>query len=234
MEVYNQTIAKHYRAYRPPIHLDIVQSCLKEEMFLTALDIGCGTGHSSIALSHFCHKVIGIDTSAAMLKQAIKHPKVNYVSHHSILNFNYDLLCYFGVLPYIKQQQLHQHIEQLAQDGTIICCDFDIQYQSILKYFQLTIKPSAYEHKKKLNSNSSFPIKALYDLSEKKNFNCSAEELSNLLLSDSNRYTAFQNYFKIENPQAPLINELKRITKNKEISLDVMVYCDRYKKIAIA
>ena len=45
---------------------------LKNQAFNLALDVGCGVGHSSIGLSHFCKRVIGYDISKYMLKHVIK------------------------------------------------------------------------------------------------------------------------------------------------------------------
>ena len=44
-----------------------------------ALDVACGTGHSTEALAAICDKVIGCDPSENMLKEARRDSKLEYV-----------------------------------------------------------------------------------------------------------------------------------------------------------
>lgn len=44
-----------------------------------ALDVGCGTGQSTIALAEIGNSIIGIDPSAEMLAHALPHPKIRYL-----------------------------------------------------------------------------------------------------------------------------------------------------------
>ena len=78
---YNFDTAFHYKAYRPPLHTIILDNCIGNLLFEKALDVGCGLGHSSIALTNFCDKVIGYDPSEPMIQQAKKHERVNYLSN---------------------------------------------------------------------------------------------------------------------------------------------------------
>ena len=43
-----------------------------------ALDVGCGTGQSTVVLAEIAERIIGIDPSADMLRAATPHPKVEY------------------------------------------------------------------------------------------------------------------------------------------------------------
>ena len=44
-----------------------------------ALDVGCGTGQSTLALLEIAEEVVGLDISSAMLSQAIRHEGIRYV-----------------------------------------------------------------------------------------------------------------------------------------------------------
>ena len=44
-----------------------------------ALDVACGTGHSSVALTEIASRVVGADPSAEMLDQAPRNDRVEYV-----------------------------------------------------------------------------------------------------------------------------------------------------------
>ena len=76
---YDNITAYHYSVYRPALHLPILESCLEGKYFEKGLDIGCGTGHSSIALANFCNEIVGLDPSSDMLNKTIFDKKVNYL-----------------------------------------------------------------------------------------------------------------------------------------------------------
>ena len=66
---YDKITAFHYASYRPPLHSKILKRCLVDRFYDSGLDIGCGTGQSSIALSDFCNRVVGIDSSSEMISK---------------------------------------------------------------------------------------------------------------------------------------------------------------------
>ena len=74
--------AARYSAHRPSGHLRVLQlvaEFLKEELPVDrALDVGCGTGHSTVALLPYAKSVMGIDVSSAMLAQAQPHDRIGY------------------------------------------------------------------------------------------------------------------------------------------------------------
>jgi SAM-dependent methyltransferase len=74
--------AERYARARPNIHPTAVQRFRRftqiESPLSLALDVGCGTGQSTVALTEVAQRVIGIDPSADMLKAAARHPKVEY------------------------------------------------------------------------------------------------------------------------------------------------------------
>lgn len=45
-----------------------------------ALDVGCGTGLSTIALTRIARAVVGVDVSPAMLSGAARHPAIHYAA----------------------------------------------------------------------------------------------------------------------------------------------------------
>lgn len=75
--------AERYTRARPRVHVTAIEK-IRAFMrittpFMQALDVGCGTGHSSVALTAVADSVVGVDTSAAMLAHAVRHSKVNYL-----------------------------------------------------------------------------------------------------------------------------------------------------------
>lgn len=74
--------AARYAAGRPSRHsrvLEIVAESLREFLpFAQALDVGCGTGHSTAALLPYATRVVGLDSSSAMLAQVQPNPRIEY------------------------------------------------------------------------------------------------------------------------------------------------------------
>lgn len=74
--------AVRYAAHRPRAQsrvLGLVAEALHGELPVErALDVGCGTGHSTIALVPYAKQIIGVDPSSVMLAQAPPHPHVTY------------------------------------------------------------------------------------------------------------------------------------------------------------
>lgn len=73
--------AMRYAAARPYVHPAIVRRmCVLTgcDRFDTALDVGCGTGQSTLALAEIATQVVGIDPSGAMLAQALPRENINY------------------------------------------------------------------------------------------------------------------------------------------------------------
>ena len=118
--------------------------------FDLALDVGCGVGNSSVALTAFSNKVIGIDNSEHTLQNAISKDQVSYFSESLRLDFTYNLLSFFGSLSYLNQASIEQYTNRLDPEGTIICCDFKVLYQPILDCFKLKQNNTTFNHQKNL------------------------------------------------------------------------------------
>ena len=78
-----QTAAARYARCRPyfhPVVVDRIKAYLKIESPVTqALDVGCGTGQSTMALKSISRSVVGVDLSAAMLAETQTEPGVSYL-----------------------------------------------------------------------------------------------------------------------------------------------------------
>lgn len=76
-------VAEDYDRHRPRFHRDVLlriqQRLSPDQYWPRALDAGCGTGHSSVALREFASEVVATDISAAMLAQAPARPGIRYV-----------------------------------------------------------------------------------------------------------------------------------------------------------
>lgn len=110
-EILYSTIVEKYREKLP-----------KNNNFKLALDIGCGTGISSFALKTMAEKIIGIDASLHMLKQAISDEQIDYLhasSEDIPFQDNYfDLLTVFVAFHFFdKKKFLLEAARVLKDDG---------------------------------------------------------------------------------------------------------------------
>jgi len=74
--------ARRYARARPNIHPTAIERFKSfaqiDAPFSLALDVGCGTGQSTVVLTKIARRVIGIDPSVEMLKHATPHQNVEY------------------------------------------------------------------------------------------------------------------------------------------------------------
>lgn len=79
-------VAARYARVRPFFHAEVaerVRAFAGVERFGRVLDVGCGSGQSSIALAAIAGQVIAIDASQSMLEQAPAHPNICYRLGHA-------------------------------------------------------------------------------------------------------------------------------------------------------
>lgn len=78
----SKTAAERYAKGRPNVQKAAIQTFKKfaniTQPFKKCLDVGCGTGLSSVAVAEICESVIGVDMSEGMLSQVAKHSKIKY------------------------------------------------------------------------------------------------------------------------------------------------------------
>lgn len=216
-EEYDTRIAAHYRAYRPTLHAELLEAALGADQFQLGLDVGCGTGQSSIALTHFCAGVCGIEPSAAMLNLAPDHPRVSYFTGVQNFSEKVDLLCFFGSLHYIGKVEIGSYLRLLKSNGTVLCADFEVDYSDVLRALQVVLPSGDYDHQKNLNAYglSGYTLEAQVTIPM--SFACSSEELGHLLLSAAVTQEAFETIFGMDDPFEPLVHKLQGIMPHKII-----------------
>ncbi|BAS26859.1 class I SAM-dependent methyltransferase [Limnochorda pilosa] len=79
---YNSEAARYAR-FRPYFHPMVVERVRKrlelDEPLEHALDVGCGTGQSAVALKPIARSITGVDSSRSMLEEALSDECVRYV-----------------------------------------------------------------------------------------------------------------------------------------------------------
>lgn len=235
---YDQITAIHYAAFRPSLHLPILRECLeKGKGHSLGLDVGCGTGQSSIALTDFCEKVIGIEPSEEMLEKTIPHPKVSY-SRYKRKSFEFsdhffDLITFAGSLYYGKSQQLLDEVIRVAKDDSkIIVYDFELALDSMFKMLDVepTFGPDLdYDHLVNFDGLNQEHL-----ILEKK-FNgffqleISILNISYLLLSSKDDYNLLLRSFGKENLYHTVSKKLRSTIRSESACIDAKTYSTVYR-----
>ncbi|HUQ97829.1 MAG TPA: class I SAM-dependent methyltransferase, partial [Gemmatimonadaceae bacterium] len=188
-ERYDDAAAAHYSAYRPPLHSLILGRVLRRgRSTAVGLDVGCGTGHSAIALAEYCANVYAFDASPPMLARAAKDDRVAYfagrVEKLPIQNHAVDLVTFAGSLFYVNRDATGVEIRRVcSRNAQVIVYDFEILLDEILQ--RCGIDPqsagSKYDHGVNFSGDPGFA--EVIVTNERLSVEMSALELTHILLS---------------------------------------------------
>jgi ubiquinone/menaquinone biosynthesis C-methylase UbiE len=203
------------------------------------LDIGCGTGQSSIALAHYCEAVIGVDPSEQMLSRALKSPKVTYqYMLPDILNFNnalFDIITFAGSLYYAKSQSLlNESIRVCKPKGQILVYDFDIPLEETLNAVGLSVqaKPvSSYDHEINFSELDTSSLKMNKKVRNQSSIAITLTDLAHLLLSEKDIFNLLQKTYEDENLYDIIVEKLRLVLKSENTTLRAMTYMTHYEVI---
>lgn len=237
---YDQITAFHYSAFRPSLHAAILKESLApDKSFSYGLDVGCGTGQSSIALTSFCDEVIGIEPSVAMLQKSIKHPNITYRLYnkkHFIFSDDYfDLITFAGSLYYAKSQRLLDEVVRVTKNTSkIVVYDFELLMGDILEKLDLEIdrqEKSHYDHEVNFDGLSHKSIKVEKKFKNHFSLEVTIANLSHLLLSSKDNYTLLRKSFSKENLHNKVSQKLQAVCNAENIFLDAITYSTVYQNV---
>lgn len=132
-------VAAGYASARPFLHpevfarvRDVIQTA---SLVRRALDVGCGTGMSSVALLNLAQQVVGVDTSLEMLRLARKAERLHYLaSQAEALPFRsgrFDLIAACGSMDWVDRTRfMPRAAELLVTGGWLVSLDFGDRGQS--------------------------------------------------------------------------------------------------------
>ena len=228
---YTTDIATHYKSFRPPLHKILFTRSLKNQRFESALDIGCGTGNSSIALAKYCASVTGYDPNKSMMQYGEFHPKVFFTEKLEKINKKFSLIVFFGSLHYITTKSLNFYKEKLVQGGYLLCSDFEILYTPILSNLEITLGEIDYDHSKNL---ASYPTKTFALIRTEKFkvvFYCDLNELTHLILSETYlRPKLIEKYDSVSVFES-LKDDLKIYYLKNKIAIEANMFYSYYQNI---
>ncbi|MEM7213168.1 MAG: methyltransferase domain-containing protein [Pseudomonadota bacterium] len=213
MHNYDQGVARSYAAYRPPLHGRILDLALSRQRFALGLDIGCGTGQSAHALARFCQRVIGTDTSASMLADALPHAGIEYrLSQNEQLPIlpgdigdGIEIVTLAGVLPYLDAHRLVSELGRIGKpDALILVYDFKVDLTPLEQAAGLDARASsdAYDHSANLDGASG--IRTETKVSFQTVFDAKPADAAHLLLSSHRRYQMLAARYGCDDPLQPV------------------------------
>jgi ubiquinone/menaquinone biosynthesis C-methylase UbiE len=231
--MYESTTAKHYAAYRPPLHKTIL-----EKIFTLpanrqrGLDIGCGTGLSCQALTRYCDHVIGIDPSLDMLGEAATQPGISYLNADGqripLTDNSIDVATMAGSLNYLHRKSLIAELTRVCRPGAEIAIyDFEIDLSHFQSRFAVdtSIDSGSYNHR--LNLSGFSEVEEIFVVSAELMFHPEAGEITHLLLADDRWYRSLQKEFYPRN----VFESLKRDIESMDTVFQVKsrIYYSMYR-----
>lgn len=127
----HQTAAERYTKDRPYFHprvMERIRAFLKlDDPVPVAIDVGCGTGMSTIVLTEIATSVIGADISPAMLSQAPAHPRICYVETSAeslpFADHSADLITVFIAFHWLDRPRFLAEVRRILRPtGTLVIC----------------------------------------------------------------------------------------------------------------
>jgi len=126
-------VAIGYASWRPYLHPEVfarVRELIRPAgRFNRALDVGCGTGLSSVALCDLAEEVVGVDVSLDMLRRARRAAGVRYLAASAedlpLRDGRFDLVLACGSMDWVDRPRfLPRAAGLLVRGGWLVSLDF--------------------------------------------------------------------------------------------------------------
>ena len=233
---YDYITAYHYRVYRPPLHGKILNRCLgKKEKFAKGLDIGSGTGHSSLALTNFCHEVIGVEPRRDMRHKALTHPQVKYMDYaNGELEFNeatFDIVTFAGSLFYAKSQLLLDEVVRVAQpNGLVVAYDFELCLDDVLDKLNIKSREeNFYNHEENFSGLVNHRVHEISKNTHEMETTMKTSELVHVLLSVKTFYLALADKHGISELHEKITGLLNPVSDQESFTIRSKTFHTTYR-----
>jgi len=230
--MYDDTIAIHYAAYRPPIHAIILEKVLHQSRnHYTGLDIGCGTGQSTLALTSFCDYVIGLEPSKSMLSRSAAHGKVNYLNASAeeipLAARSVDVVTLAGSLNYIECDSLVSELVRICRtESEIVIYDFEIVLSQFEKYLGIESPQRSSEYDHSMNLSERTEVEAITVVAEELSLIANSFEIAHLLLSDQYRHLTLSQIYETSNILESIESDIRAM--GNEVPIKANIYYSLY------
>lgn len=229
---YGRSAAKHYAAWRPPLHACILATGIYPgERFSYGLDVGCGTGHSTHALGRYSRKVLGIDPSEEMVSRAEGTDNIEFSNEpFSTLSSStpFDVITFAGCLHYADPAEMLSCLHPLtANPSIVIVYDFEVRLSEYFSCLGFEPGPSDYNHRACFASHENTEFRREKSIARGMSFGASAEQLAHLMLSLQGFREWATTAFGEEHLHAAFSRRLQAFT-NGNHQLSARTYLTRY------
>lgn len=227
---YGAETARHYAAYRPPLHDRILGLALApEERFELGLDVGCGAGHSTHAAARWCKRMVGIEPDSNMLEVCQPTPGVTFLEmddhlDQGFFDGSFDLATFAGSLFYRDPDGTLEELSWLlTANATIVVYDFDVKLTPFFQALSFIPPASAYDHGRNF-SQVDYPfLEEACSLRPQLDFLASAQEIAHLLLSVKEWRECLLAKFE----EAEIVSRIQGVYGD-EITLTAKIFITRY------
>lgn len=231
-EPYDGIVARHYAAYRPPLHELILGRVLSpHEAFLTGLDVGCGTGYSAIALAAYCDRVFGIDPSPSMLSEATPHERVTYRAGAGeripLRDDSVDVVTFAGSLFHADAEATGAELRRVCRDRAVVLVyDFEVLLAELLARCGIDTPDGGPDYDHRANFSGAIGLAEIAAGSERIGVQTAASEVGHILLSDPHRFEQFAKRYQTSDPYLALVRELE--SAHSRVMIEADIYYSRY------
>ncbi len=231
-ERYDTVAAAHYAAYRPPLHELILDKALGgDARFALGVDVGCGTGRSTIALATYCDRTVGIDPSDSMLNQAEPHAHVSYLvgagDSIPVPDASADVITFAGSLHYADSTMTRREVRRVGTPGaTILVYDFDLQLTPVLTRLGMALPESRsdYNHTANFTGGEGFVERNV--TSETINIRMTTGDFAHVVLSDSNRLDYLTSMFGPDTAYSALVSAIN--AADETVAVNAALFISMY------
>lgn len=234
MHQYDDQVAYYYASYRPPLHAKILKKVLSGRTFKLALDIGCGTGQSTIPLVKYCQTVIGVDQSPEMIKKTSTKRglefKVGSAEDIPVEDNVADLITLAGVVSYLNPELVIPEFHRVCVSGaSIVSYDFKVEMDPVLAAFSIKQKATLNGYDHSTDFAGCDGIEVCSQSSEKVSFGVTAREAACLVLSNSERIHRLSSCFDSGNLLESVVERIEKHGWNSNLSAEIFYSVHRLK-----
>lgn len=119
------TAAERYAKGRPffhPLAIKKIQTiCCENGRINRALDVGCGTGQSTLALLEVADDIVGLDNSPEMLSHGVRHARIHYVEARAekmpLDDASFGLVTVSGAFHWFDRRQFMPEARRVLEPG---------------------------------------------------------------------------------------------------------------------
>ncbi|MFP4094520.1 MAG: class I SAM-dependent methyltransferase [Cyclobacteriaceae bacterium] len=216
----------------------ILADCMGDARhFCHGLDIGCGTGQSSLALADFCKQVTGIDPSEEMIRKAMTHPAISYLPYDgrqfAFPAYTFDSITFAGSLIYAKSQALLDELIRISRPGVVILVyDFEVQLQPLLSALAIQGSPveNHYDHAVDFSGLSTDNLQLVFKKDGVLSLSAGHVQVAHFLMSHPHVCHALTIKRRPDDLWTQLLNRLQKEFSGK-ILLSVNTYLTKYARL---